>query len=115
MFQRRPLPSVEGIDVSLYQCLPEFGAVAADGIKFVYLKATEGAKRKDAHFDPVSACYTAPMNDLAEWEVQRAIDAIKTLQICVKNPGVKPDALGRVARKTQEHRFGSGLQPCGWI
>lgn len=41
---------VRGIDVSSHNGMMNFRAVAADGIEFVYIKATEGADFRDSNF-----------------------------------------------------------------
>ena len=41
---------VRGVDVSRYQGTVDWSSVAAGGVRFVYLKATEGANFRDADF-----------------------------------------------------------------
>ena len=42
---------VKGIDVSHHQGTVDWNAVAGDGVRFVYLKATEGSDFQDDHFE----------------------------------------------------------------
>ena len=47
----RSVYTVSGIDISAHNGEVDFDSVAADGIDFVYIKASEGATWRDKHFE----------------------------------------------------------------